>query len=308
MVSSINSNNTSSFYLINSPSPNIINNENENTKEISTYIFNDYKSIEYLSYKTPRSYPEYISTVKRHILSETISGSALQASKYSLEEYESCKQNYYNEINNFDFKLGFENYMHNLGVSSEKELLTFVPDEEKELAIAPFKGFIYDLATSNPSMTSILHEINHITSSIDFDKIQQIQDDLYSTDLNTSPSITLEHQGKALQNLLNSIEDLSNKELYVKGIDLLVLQLKTGEFSSNLAENYIEQQSEFMSDGGSEDAFKWKYLTENIDRLSQLLTEIDTSKKQIMTKEQTNLSDSFISTKIAASKIAMYQK
>lgn len=282
-------------------------------KEVSKYICNDFANIrnENHTYHDSiyRSYSEYVGRQKNVILAEAMGGiSPLDASKtYSLEEYEARKQEYYNKIDNFDFEQGFRDYMHSLGCSNEEELSQYVTYEEKQYVVGKAsQDILTDLGVTNPGLVTIFNELDYITENIDYDIVQQFYADLEDINPLGDQCKNWDIQANAVKNLLNSIDGLENKELYMQGIDLLTLQKKCaylkGETldSNKLVDEYFEKTSKYSELTGASaiDALKY-YLTSEITAKTKELDELMLHNKQVQEKEQTDLTDSFIATKIA---------
>ena len=313
MVSAINSNDY--YYLTYSAQAQDNKNiENEQSqKEIARYICNDYGSIrdENRPYTTSicRSYSEYVGRQKNKILADSMGGiSPLEASKtYSLEEYESRKQDYYNKVNDFDFEQGYKDYMNSLGCKNEEELAKYIPYEEKQSIVSKAQqDILYELGVTNPGLVQIFHEFDYITENIDYDIAQQFYEDLNGVNPLGNTFDNWDIQANAVKNLLNSIDGLENKELYMQGIDLLILQREcacaSGEplDSNKLVDEYFEKTSRYSELTGASaiDALKY-YLTSEIEAKTKELEELMLNNEQTHEKEQVNLTESFISTKIA---------
>ena len=313
MVSAINSNDY--YYLTYSAQAQDNKNiENEQSqKEIARYICNDYGSIrdENRPYATGicRSYSEYVGRQKNKILADSMGGiSPLEAGKtYSLEEYESRKQDYYNKVNDFDFEQGFKDYMNSLGCKNEEELAKYIPYEEKQSIVSKAQqDILYELGVTNPGLVQIFHEFDYITENIDYDIAQQFYEDLNGVNPLGNQLDNWDIQANAVKNLLNSIDGLENKELYMQGIDLLILQRKcayaSGEplDSNKLVDEYFEKTSRYseLTGASAVDALKY-YLTSEIEAKTKELEELMLDNEQTHEKEQVNLTESFISTKIA---------
>ncbi len=282
-------------------------------KEVSKYICNDYVNIrnENHTYHDSiyRSYSEYVGRQKNVILAESMGGiSPLEAAKtYSLEEYEARKQEYCNKVNNFDFEQGFKDYMNSLGCSNEKELSKYVTYEEKQSIVAKAaQDILTDLGITNPGLVSIFNNLDYITENIDYDIAQQFYADLEDVNPLGSLSKNWDIQANAVKNLLNSIDGLENKELYMQGIDLLTLQKKCANLrgesldSNKLVDEYFEKTHIYSQQTGASaiDALKY-YLTNEIATKTKELDELMLVNKDTQEKEQNNLTDSFIATKIA---------
>lgn len=313
MVSAINTNDY--YYLTYSAQAQDNKNiENEQSqKEIARYICNDYGSIrdENRPYATGicRSYSEYVGRQKNKILADSMGGiSPLEACKtYSLEEYESRKQDYYNKVNDFDFKQGFKDYMNSLGCNNEEELAKYLPYEEKQRVVTQAsQDILGDLGVTNPGLVSIFNELDYITENIDYDIAQQFYEDLYGVNPLGNTFDNWDIQANAVKNLLNSIDGLENKELYMQGIDLLILQKKCAYLNggvldhNQLVDEYFEKTSRYseLTGASAVDALKY-YLTSEIEAKTKELEELMLNNEQTHEKEQVNLTESFIATKIA---------
>lgn len=310
MVSAINSNDY--YYLTYSvqaqDNKNIENEQSQ--KEIARYICNDYGSIrdENRPYATGicRSYSEYVGRQKNKILADSMGGiSPLEAGKtYSLEEYESRKQDYYNKVNDFDFKQGFQDYMKELGCNNEEELSQYLPEKDRNDVISEAKKYLSWVSVSNPTVIPLLRDIDNYAQNIDFDTWKQFQNDLYSIDATGKPMTSLEVEGKAVKNLLNSL-GIENSDLNSKSIDLFVLQNKCaylkGESidTDKLMEDFSEKSQIYLSNGGTWENFLEQYLNDSIEAVTKELEELTLLSEQTREQEQVNLTESFISTKIA---------
>lgn len=315
MVSAISLNNN--YYCLNTVTQASKNVNSLSQGEIEKLIRDDWVSIKPDTYTPARTYEEYVSNQKYSLMHETIAKSGLEASKtLTIEEYNNKKQNYYNKVNECDFKTGFNEYMKSLGCNNEEDLANYATEEEKNYVMHYTDQLLTWAAGLNPGMVSALHDLEYIKSNIDFDKYQKFYEDLHNTEYSSdSVNGVFENEIRAVQNLLSSIDGLENKELYVQGLDLYFLQNKcanlSGEIinSDKIIDDFIKKSQIYYDEfGGSREDFISQYITSEIDAKIKELEELTLLKEEQNTEEQSSLSDSFISTKIVASKILQYQK
>lgn len=307
MITGIGTNNYSMYQQVSQDSQNQINNTDKGTdtqRQLAIYIFKDYANLDTSSDDLPRTFEEYVDNKKASILSDTVEVNAREACKLTIEEYESRKKDYYNKINEFNFEQGFQDYMKELGCNNEEELSQYLPEKDRNDVISEAKKYLSWVSVSNPTVIPLLRDIDNYAQNIDFDTWKQFQNDLYSIDATGKPMTSLEVEGKAVKNLLNSL-GIENSDLNSKSIDLFVLQNKCaylkGESidTDKLMEDFSEKSQIYLSNGGTWENFLEQYLNDSIEAVTKELEELTLLSEQTREQEQVNLTESFISTKIA---------